>query len=552
MLWDTACLDWEARIMAGRSLVPSLPIDEKEAARAVRVFNRLRLPDVPGQPRLAEATGDWFRDIVRALFGAFDSETNRRAIQEVFLLVPKKNAKSTSAAALMVTALIVNRRPNAEALLIAPTKEIADIAFRQAEGMIKADEDLSALFHPQRHIRTITHHKSGAYLKIKAADTDAITGVLSTYILVDETHVFAAKPRAADVFTEVRGAMAARPDGFMVQITTQSKTPPSGVFLAELRQARAVRDGRRKAPLLPVLYELPTAKSKEQAWKDPALFGVVNPNLGRSVDEAFLVREMDKAAEAGADAMALFASQHLNVEIGLGLQSDAWAGAEQWAAAADTTLTLDALLSRSEAVVVGVDGGGLDDLLGLAVLGRERVTRRWLLWSHAWAHPIALKRRKEISARLHDFAADGDLTIVGAIGQDVADVADIVARVRDSGLMPERAAVGLDPAGIGALVDALADRGITGEALVGVNQGWRLNGAIKTTERKLAANEMAHAGQPLMAWCVGNAKVEPRGNAVLITKQAAGSAKIDPLMAAFNAVELMARNPLPQALDGVF
>jgi phage terminase large subunit-like protein len=46
-----------------------------------------------------------------------------------------------------------------------------------------------------------------------------------------------------------------------------------------------------------------------------------------------------------------------------------------------------------------------------------------------------------------------------------------------------------------------------------------------------------------MAWAVGNAKVEPKGNAIVITKQASGTAKIDPLIAALNAVALMAINP---------
>jgi phage terminase large subunit-like protein len=36
-----------------------------------------------------------------------------------------------------------------------------------------------------------------------------------------------------------------------------------------------------------------------------------------------------------------------------------------------------------------------------------------------------------------------------------------------------------------------------------------------------------------MSWCVGNARVEPKGNPIVITKQASGSAKIDPLMTTF-------------------
>ena len=63
-----------------------------------------------------------------------------------------------------------------------------------------------------------------------------------------------------------------------------------------------------------------------------------------------------------------------------------------------------------------------------------------------------------------------------------------------------------------------------------------MSGAIKTVERKLADKTLVHGGQRLMAWAVGNARVEPRGNAVVITKQASRTAKIDPLMAVFNAV----------------
>lgn len=543
-MWDTSCPDWQERILSGRTLVPDLPLFEEEAARAVRIFDRLKLPDVIGTPKMADAAGDWFRSIVAALFGAYDVEANRRMIQELFLLVPKKNGKSSYAAAIMVVAMIVNRRPNAEFLLIAPTKEIAGIAYKQASGIIKADPELAKLFHLQAHQKTITHRNTGAELKIKAADTDVITGSKSTGILVDETHVFAKKSNAAEIFVEVRGALTARPDGFMIQITTQSKEPPQGVFKAELATARDVRDGLVKLPRLAVLYELPQSVAADGGWKDERLWRLVNPNMGRSVDVEFLRNALIVAERDGPDAMALLASQHFNIEVGLALRMDAWAGAQYWQGAVDEPLAnLDTLLERCEVAVVGIDGGGLDDLLGLAVLGRCKTTKDWLLWSRAWAHQDVFRRRKDISERLRDFVAEGTLTVCDDPTQDIREVVAAIVRVRDAGLLPEKIAVGLDPVGVAQIIDALAAAGISGEMLAPVFQGYKLAGSIWGMERKLKDGTLWHGGTALMAWCVGNAKAEQRGNAVLITKQAAGKAKIDPLTAAFNAVALMSRNP---------
>jgi phage terminase large subunit-like protein len=156
-----------------------------------------------------------------------------------------------------------------------------------------------------------------------------------------------------------------------------------------------------------------------------------------------------------------------------------------------------------------------------------------------------LERRKDIAPRLLDFQKEETLTIVERPGQDVTEVADIVCRIRDEGLLPEKNAIGVDQAGIGDIVDELTteERGITPEQIIGISQGWRLNGAIKTTERKLAGGEIVHGATALMNWVIGNAKVEPKGNAITITKQASGNAKIDPLMAQFDANTLMALNP---------
>jgi phage terminase large subunit-like protein len=166
----------------------------------------------------------------------------------------------------------------------------------------------------------------------------------------------------------------------MLQITTQSKEVPHGQFRRELQRARAQRDGTADHGMLAVLYELPPELSEKGAWRDQATWALVNPNLGRSVSLEFLRREMAKAEDDGADALALHASQHLNVEIGLGLHSDRWVGADLWPDCREDGLTLEAILASSDVAVIGIDGGGRDDLLGLSIIGRHRRTRIWQLW----------------------------------------------------------------------------------------------------------------------------------------------------------------------------
>jgi phage terminase large subunit-like protein len=537
--WDLSCKDWHERIIQGKPLVPTLPLFEADAKKAEAIFGKLRLPDVVGQPHLKDAAGAWFIDCVKALFGSYDEAKQERMIRELFLLVPKKNSKTSNGAALMVTAMLFSKRPRAEFLLVAPTQEVADLAFRQAVGMIEADEVLLAKCYIQDHIKKITYRPTGAFLKVKSFDPKVVTGSKPSGVLLDELHVIAESHDADRVIGQLRGGLVSQPEGFLVTITTQSERTPTGMFRSELLKARKVRDGELKAPILPVLYEFPPGVD----WRNTKNWHMVTPNNGRSVSVERLIPDYEQAEAAGEEELRRWASQHLNIEIGLALRSDRWAGAEFWEQCSGKLNGLDELISRSEVIDVGIDGGGLDDLLGLAVLGRCKTTRKWLHWGKAWAHPSVIERRKNEASRFRDFQKQGDLVFVETIGDDVQEVAEIIYKVEESGLLDK---IGVDPHGLGGILDALINAGVPQEKIIGVSQGWKLTGAIKTLERKLAECGVIHANQSIMAWSVSNAKVEPRGNAVLITKQAAGSAKIDPLMAMLNAVSLMSLNPESQ------
>ena len=214
--------------------------------------------------------------------------------------------------------------------------------------------------------------------------------------------------------------------------------------------------------------------------------------------------------------------------------------------------------------MVGIDGGGSDDLYGLCIAGRERGAGRWLFWNHAWARLDVLERRKDIAPTLRDFAELGEVTIcdeaefdedaaIRAMAEgreiealtppDIAQVVAIVSKIMDRGLLPATYGIGIDPAGAPLTLDALNRLGLADETIMPVGQGYRLNPAIVMLPRMLKAGTARHAGQKLMNWCVGNAKAIYAGSALVVSKQVNGSAKIDPLSATFNAFMLLARHP---------
>lgn len=540
--WTTARPDWEERIVAKQSLMPCEPLFPEVARIALRIFNELILVDVMDSPKMGEVTLPWVLDFVAAIFGAYDPVEKKRLIREFFLLISKKNTKSTIAAGIMMVALILNDRLSAELILLAPTKEVADNSFNPIRDFIAADPELQEMFNVSEHTKTVTNLGTNATLKVIAAESNAAAGKKASIILIDEVWLFGKRANAESMFREAKGGLASRPEGCVIYLSTMSDEVPCGVFKQLLDYARDVRDGVKiDKGFLPLIYEFPKWMIEAGEHLKTENFYITNPNLGASVDVDYLISEFNKVRDAGEESLRDFLAKHLNVEIGMNLRANRWAGAEFWLQQSKK-FTLSKLIEQSDVITAGIDGGGLDDLLGFAVLGRHAKSRKWWLWNHAWCIRIALERRKENAPKYLDFEKEESLTIVDSVGPDITELAQFAKQVYDSGKLDK---IGLDPLGLGGLLDGLLAVGIPQEQMIAVAQGYKLAGYIQTTERKLAEGNLYHAGQDLMTWCAGNARVVMKGNGMMISKQESGTAKIDPLIATFNAVALMSLNPEP-------
>ncbi len=562
--WSTALPDWEKRIVAGESLMPCKPLNQDVADIALKIFDSLILVDMIGSPPAGDVTREWAREFIAAIFGAYNTESKERLITEFFLLISKKNTKSTLAAGIMMIALVLNERFSASLAIIAPTKEVANASYGPASDMISADPELAAMFNVSPHTRTITHLGTNATLKVYAAESDTLGGSKFSYVLIDELWLFGKRANAASMLREATGGLASRPEGFVVYLSTMPDEQPAGIFKQKLDYARAVRHGKVVDPqFLGLLYEFPQKYIDDELYLNPDNWYITNPNLGASVSVKFLEREFKKAEDEGKEELQDFTAKHLNVQIGISLRANRWAAAEFWEAAkAPKPFTLDELIDASEVITVGIDGGGLDDLLGFAAIGRlptvlreytDNITNQkvqvkpWWVWTRAWCHTIALERRMSIAPMLKGFEKDGDLIIVKNIGDESEQVAQLCKQIHDSGKLDS---IGLDPLGIGTLIEELTAVEIPEDKLIGVSQGFKMAGYIKTSENKIARKHLIHADQDMMAWCVGNSRTVVRGSGTMISKAESGTAKIDPVIGMLNGVALMSLNPEAPNTDG--
>jgi phage terminase large subunit-like protein len=505
-------------------MIPEVPDPTGRGARAWSILARLPITEGEHAGRLiGQNAPPWQERLTRLIFGHVD-EQGLRLIREAFVCISKKNGKTAFGAALALTKLLLNEERREQVVCLAANRVQARLAFDSMTAIIRADEELGARFDIVEHRHTIKYAATNSVATAVSAELASLVGFNPSMALVDELHLLGATPKGGKLINQCRTGNIVRREPLIVSISTAPIERSEGIFEATAAKARRVIAGEEIDPhFFAWVCQVPAGLNPE----DPANWHWSNPSLGFTVT---LERLKASMASAQSDPAALrdFRSQNLNINPEDTAGEERWLSLKAWDAAADTTITLEALIEDSSYVYVGCDAGGLDDLSAIAVLGKTR-DGKYLLWSHQWISRQGYEKRKSVLA-YDDFIAAGELTVFDGGSGDVAGFSEVVDLAADAGKL---GLIGIDAYGATELGEAFADCGVEVQA---VPQGWKLTPAISWVERRLADKAFKHSGTALMRLNIGNATVTKQGNATSISKATAvGSGKIDGVAAMLNA-----------------
>lgn len=146
--------------------------------------------------------------------------------RETLILLPKKNGKSTTLGALALFHLLST--PDADCIIVAASREQAEIILRQAHGFVRRSEALSERLTLKQ--REIVYPKLRGRIQVRASDVDTVDGWLGTLALIDELH----RHKKPDLYGILRDGLGGR-KGQMITISTAGADQNS--VLWKMRQA---------------------------------------------------------------------------------------------------------------------------------------------------------------------------------------------------------------------------------------------------------------------------------------------------------------------------
>lgn len=465
---------------------------------------------------------DWQRQTRRIVFGWMRADETRR-FRVAYFELPRKNGKTTDAAAGALYLAFGDGEPGADCYVSATKKDQAKICHGDATAMVRRSPELREIV---RGLRNNLHDpETGSKFEPLGADSSTLDGLNPHGNIIDELHAH----RDRTLWDVLDTAMGARRQPLTWAITTAGLYDPETIGWIQHQHAIQVLEGTIEDD---AFFAFIAAADPEDDWTAPATWWKANPNLGVSLKWEYLEAQCRKAQQQPS-FLNTFLRLHLNRWT---QQQDRWIPIEAWNASEAQDLTVAEARTREAGLLGRPCYGGLDlstklDISAclLAFPGESDTVD---LVCRFWVPEERIQERVKRDRVPYDaWVRDGWLITTPG---NVIDYDSIRAEIRRLAATYDLRELGFDPWNATQLAVQLQGDGVT---MVEVRQGYQtLSEPSKAFEARVVARTLRHMGHPVLRWMVSNVAVreDPAGN--IKPDKSASTERIDGVAAAIMAL----------------
>lgn len=267
------------------------------------------------------------------IFGFYRNSTNKRRYNEVFELVPRKNAKSTKVSAIGLFMAFRDNEYGAEVYCGATSEKQANEVFSPAKRMLKKNAKLREFLDVEAQSKSIFRMGDNSFFQRVIGDPP--DGTSPHCGIVDEYH----EHKHDRVYKTFQTGMGARENPLLYVITTAGDNI-NGPCHEKMDECIKILEGvltDEHADSTFVLIYTIDADAPEDFWKTEDALRMANPNFDVSVSGDWLLKQQEQAKRSIKD-QGFFKTKHLNLWVN---QTEPFLNYENWKECADPTLKLE-------------------------------------------------------------------------------------------------------------------------------------------------------------------------------------------------------------------
>lgn len=464
----------------------------------------------------------WQQFVVANLIGLKWKATGFRVCRETYIQVARKSGKTALLAALALYFLVADGEASPQLVAAANSTSQAHIIFDYITKFAAGLDSSKKILKPFRD--TLKCPSNDGYIKVISSDASRADGLNLSAFIIDEMH----EQKDRKLYDVLKSSQGMRENPLAFIITTAGFDMSSACHDMYELSIEVLNDVKEMDNFFPFIWEL----DPEDEWAAPENFIKVQPSLGVTVSEEFMLQEVHKA-KMDSTALNGVLTKTFN----------------KWCSSVTTWIPQEVAVKvmapvnledfRGQSVILGCDLGSVSDFSSISVLippleGENKI--RFKTWTFIpndtlEGHPHELLYRK--------FIQEGSMIITPG---NVTDYDFIAAKIGEISQICPINTIATDSWNAQSMMITLTNLGYN---VVPYSQAiGNFNSPTKEFERLIKSQEIIIDKSANILWQIGHCTLKIDHNQNTKPNKESAYKKIDSVISMITALGQYISNPI--------